>query len=154
MLLEHMNNVVALSPEEHERFVKNCPPALPEVAAVAMLRMLLSYHERITMFEPIFTNYSDALKLGIVCICKCFDLEVPNFQDPYTASVEQLGMLAERSGYQLVPAEETKGSEHAELTDEELILLVLERGLKEFIDITPEELEKALEGSNWTKVKP
>lgn len=48
----------------------------------------------------------------------------------------------------------TAALKYVEITDEELIILVLERGLKEFIDITPEELEKALEGSNWTKVKP
>lgn len=75
--MEYMNNVVALSPEEEQRLFKNNPPAKPQVAAVAMLRMLLSYHERVTMGEPIFSNYSDALKLGINCIRQCYPSDFP-----------------------------------------------------------------------------
>ena len=53
-------------------------PLPPQVAAVAMLRCLLSYHERVTMHDSGeyggLRCYSDALRLGIRCIERVYGL--------------------------------------------------------------------------------
>lgn len=50
----------------------------PEESAVALLRCLLSYHERVTMHDSGECGglrcYSDALRLGIRCIEKTYGL--------------------------------------------------------------------------------
>lgn len=50
----------------------------PEESAVALLRCLLSYHERVTMNDSGECGglrcYSDALRLGIRCIEKTYGL--------------------------------------------------------------------------------
>lgn len=50
----------------------------PEESAVALLRCLLSYHDRITMNDSCehggLRCYSDALRLGIRCIEKTYGL--------------------------------------------------------------------------------
>lgn len=50
----------------------------PEESAVALLRCLLSYHERVTMHDSGECGglrcYSDALRLGIRCIEKAYGL--------------------------------------------------------------------------------
>lgn len=46
-------------------------------SAEAMLRMLLSYHERVTHGNWRYNSFSNALQFGIDCIRKCYPSDFP-----------------------------------------------------------------------------
>lgn len=76
-LYQAVKAVLPLVEKAAEDAPRDAEAADPE-AAVAMLRCLLSYHERVTMHDSGECGglrcYSDALRLGIRCIEKTYGL--------------------------------------------------------------------------------